>query len=63
MLTLVSAEVVQELEVAPKIDQVETLLWHYYVPCAGVRYYSFEPILSTVEESDPWALDELTTRI
>ena len=59
MVTLVSAEGVQEVEVESEIDHVKTMQWHYRVPCAGVKYYSFEPVRSPVEESDPWALGEL----
>jgi hypothetical protein len=62
MVTLVSAEEVHEVEVEPEISPVETMQWHYHVPCAGVRYYSFEPARPPVEESDPWALDELAIR-
>ena len=63
MVTLVSAEEVQELEVESEIGQTEVAQWHYFVPCAGVRVYSYEQALFPVEETDPWALDELTMRI
>jgi len=63
MVTLVSAEEVMEVEVESEIGHTEVARWHYFVPCAGVRYYSYEQALSPVEETDPWALDELAMRI
>ena len=62
MVTLVTADEVREVEVESEIGEVETNHWHYYVPCAGVRFYTFEPILSRLAELDPWAIDELTSR-
>ena len=56
MVTLVSAEIVQEVEAEPAIREAETMQWHYHVPCAGVRYYSYGPIQSPAEEPDPWSL-------
>ena len=63
MVTLVSAEEVMEVEVESEIGQTEVAQWHYFVPCAGVRYCSYEQALSPVEETDPWALDEPAMRI
>jgi len=63
MTTLASPEEVMEVEVELEIGQTEVAQWHYFVPCAGVRYYSYEQALSPVEETEPWALDELTMRI
>lgn len=63
MVTLVLAEEVQYVEVEPETGQNEVAQWHYFVPCAGVRCYSYEQALPPVEETDPWAIDELTMRI
>ena len=63
MVTLVLAEEVQDVEGDSETGQNEVAQWQYYVPCAGVRYYSYEQASSPVEETDPWAIDELTMRI
>ena len=63
MVTLVLAEEVQDVEVEPEKSQNQVAHWHYFVPCAGVRYYSYEQAISPVEETDPWAINELTMRI
>ena len=57
MVTLVSADVVQELEVQQTISQPETMYWHYCVPFAGVRYYGYLPAPSSAENEDPWSLE------
>jgi len=65
MVTVVLAEEVKEAGVESEIGQNEVAQsqWHYFVPCAGVRVYSYEQALSPVEDTDPWALDDLTMRI
>ena len=57
MVTLVSADVVQELEVQQTISQPETIHWHYRVPCPGVRYYGYSPAPPSAEDGDPWSLE------
>ena len=61
MVTVVLAEEVREGEVEPAPGQLEVTQWHYQVPCAGVRYYSYEQ--AAPAEVDPWELDGLTARI
>ncbi len=58
MVTLV-AEQVEEATTQPEIHQPETARWHYMVPCAGVRYYCYEPTRSEAAETDLWALSEM----
>ena len=57
MVTLVSADVVQELELRQTTTQPETIHWHYRVPFPGVRYYSYSPAQSSTENEDPWSLE------
>lgn len=57
MVTLVSAEEATEVEVEPVINQSLVAQWHYQMPCAGVRYYSYEQAYPV--EADPWELDVL----
>jgi len=65
MVTLVLAEEDQEVAVEfdSGISQIEVAQWHYHVPCAGVRYYTYDQQASPVEEIDPWALDAVTARL
>ncbi|PKB72556.1 MAG: hypothetical protein BZY75_06265 [SAR202 cluster bacterium Io17-Chloro-G7] len=62
MLTLVMVEEVPEEgnEAESEFGQTEVALWHYFVPCAGVRYYCYDQALSPVKDRDPWALNEIT---
>ena len=61
MVTIVLTEDVQEVEVEPDNGRVNAVQWHYHIPCAGVKYYSFEPPPPSVDEIDPWALGEPAT--
>ena len=63
MVTVVLAEEVREGDVESEPGHLEVTQWHYQVPCAGVRYYSYEPTPSSPAEVDPWELDGLTARI
>ena len=57
MVTTVSADLVQELEVQQTTSQPETIHWHYRVPFPGVRYYGYSPAPSSAEPEDPWSLE------
>ncbi len=59
MATLVLTEGITDVEVVSESGQVEVALWHYYVPCVGVRYYSYDRVLATEEETDIWELGQL----
>ena len=52
MATLVSAEEIKEVE--SEISQTDVPQWYYFVPCAGVRVYSYDQALSPLEETDPY---------
>ena len=61
MVTVVLAEEVRESEIESEPRHLEVTQWHYQVPCAGVRYYSYEQ--ATPAEVDPRELDGLTARL
>ena len=53
MTTLVLAEEIEEVEAGKEIERIKTVGWSYRMPCAGVRYYTYEPELSPAEQIDP----------
>ena len=59
MVTVVSTDLVQELEARQEISQPQTMQWHYRVPCAGVRYYGYWPAPSPAEDADAWSLENI----
>ena len=72
MVTLVLVDEVEDLALVEEfeeterdleLDQIETASWSYRMPCAGVRYYSYQQDPSPEEQIDPWAIDALTSRI
>ena len=59
MATLELTEGITEVEVVAESFQAEVVQWYYYVPFVGVRYYSYDLVLATDQESDIWKLDQL----
>ncbi len=56
MATLVLTEEITDVEVVSEPVQAEVALWHYHVPCVGVRYYSYDLALVKEEDTDIWEL-------
>ena len=65
MPTLVLTQGIQNIEGINNVEgvsdtnQVEVAMWHYHVPCVGMRYYTFDLVLAKEEEADIWKLDQL----
>ena len=61
MVSQVLAEVVahgllheaKEVEGEPETGQIEVANWQYLMPCAGVKYYSYEQEVSPTAELEP----------
>lgn len=39
-------DIIQQAEHATEIVPTEMPVWYYWMPCPGVRYYSYEPWLT-----------------
>ena len=59
MATQELTEGITEVEVVAESFQAEVAQWYYCVPFVGVRYYSYDLVLATDQESDIWKLDQL----
>ena len=59
----INKEGINKVECVSETNQVEVAVWHYHVPCVGVRYYSYDSAMvsATVnqEEAGTWELDQL----
>lgn len=60
MVSQVLVEEVMAVDDVSEAGRDEIGHWYYHVPCAGVKYYSFEQKPSSDEQVDPWSLDFLT---
>lgn len=59
MTTLVLTEDIRHVETELESSLNDVTLWHYSVPCAGVKYYCYQQVLAAEKDPDSWAADEL----
>ena len=58
MTTLETLAVVEEVKVDPQLNNSEALPFFYSVPCAGVRYYTYDFRPALQKRIEGWGADD-----